>query len=89
MRRFNREAAYYPPAWLSEPEEISRAAIFNGALCGPLSHVALDSLMHFDIRPFAPFSDVNPFLGHFPHEGVYLFCSVAAIAGGCGGIAIK
>ncbi len=89
VRRFNREAAYYNLAWLSEPAELSRAARFNGALSGTLSHVVLDSLMHLDIRPFAPFSDANPFLGHFSHEGVYLFCTVAAITGGSGWIAAK
>jgi membrane-bound metal-dependent hydrolase YbcI (DUF457 family) len=33
-----------------------------GAAIGTLSHVALDSIMHADIRPFAPFTDANPLL---------------------------
>jgi membrane-bound metal-dependent hydrolase YbcI (DUF457 family) len=33
-----------------------------GAFAGTWSHVVLDSVMHDDIAPFAPFSDANPLL---------------------------
>ena len=33
-----------------------------GAIIGTYSHIVLDSIMHMDITPFAPFSDMNPLL---------------------------
>lgn len=41
------------------PRPLARAATL-GALLGAWSHVALDSVMHADIRPLAPFSEANP-----------------------------
>src|SRR4051794_36348092 len=38
-------------------------AVTSGAAAGAYSHVLLDSIMHRDIRPIAPFSDANPLLG--------------------------
>lgn len=37
--------------------------ILVGATLGSYSHIVLDSLMHGDIRPFAPLSEANPWLG--------------------------
>lgn len=37
-------------------------AVWAGALVGTLSHVALDAIMHGDMRPFWPVSDWNPLL---------------------------
>lgn len=33
-----------------------------GAIIGTYSHIVLDSIMHTDITPLAPFSDMNPLL---------------------------
>ncbi|MGH8241674.1 MAG: hypothetical protein ACREXP_32275, partial [Steroidobacteraceae bacterium] len=41
---------------------LSVRAVALGAIAGTYSHVVLDSLMHADMRPFAPFSDANPLL---------------------------
>jgi membrane-bound metal-dependent hydrolase YbcI (DUF457 family) len=38
-------------------------AVTLGAIAGTYSHVVLDSLLHADMRPFAPFSAANPLLG--------------------------
>jgi len=40
-------------------------ALLSG-LFGSYSHVALDSMMHADVRPFAPFSSSNGLLGAVP-----------------------
>ena len=52
-----------------------------GAFIGTYSHVALDSLMHLDIRPFAPFSDDNAILGAISYPMLHVACAVAGVAG--------
>ncbi len=47
--------------WLNA--EFHPTAIGLGGLSGAFSHVLLDSLVHEDMAPFAPFSSENPFLG--------------------------
>jgi hypothetical protein len=42
---------------------VGAAIVAIGATAGTFSHVLLDSVMHSDIRPFAPFSDSNPLRG--------------------------
>jgi len=37
--------------------------------------------MHFDMRPFAPFSDANPMLDAMSKLDVYLLCVVAGVLG--------
>lgn len=71
-------------AWMCEPEQTSAGVVWVSALFGTLSHVFLDSLMHHDIRPFAPFSNANPFLGLVSHDGVYWLCLAMGIAGAVG-----
>jgi membrane-bound metal-dependent hydrolase YbcI (DUF457 family) len=56
-------------------------AVTVGAFFGSLSHVALDSLMHHDIHPLAPFSQANPLMGLVSHDGVYQLCAIAGVLG--------
>jgi hypothetical protein len=58
-----------------------KPALVFGALAGTLSHVALDSLMHHDIRPLAPFSTANGLLGVVPLDALHLACVAAGVAG--------
>lgn len=57
-------------------------AVTLGALAGTYSHVALDSVMHADMKPFAPFSDANPLLGALLLNTLHGFCVLAGIVGG-------
>ena len=41
--------------WLSTETDISVVSSFTGAFVGAYSHIILDSLMHFDVKPFEPF----------------------------------
>lgn len=50
-------------------------AVTLGALVGAWSHVFLDSLMHGDITPLAPFSDANPMLGVLTLGQLHLLCA--------------
>ena len=55
----------------------------GGARCvpGTYSHVVLDSLMHADMHPFAPFSDANPLLGAVFLNTLHGFCLLAGLVG--------
>lgn len=55
--------------------------IFVGATLGAYSHIALDSLMHGDIQPFAPFSEANPLLGIVSLDALHGSCVISGIAG--------
>ncbi|MDH5667096.1 MAG: DUF4184 family protein [Nitrospira sp.] len=81
LRRYNQEVTAYKLRWLSEPIEPTRIAMWSGALWGTLSHIILDSFMHDDIRPFAPFSDANPLLHLISHDDVYQLCVVLGVIG--------
>jgi membrane-bound metal-dependent hydrolase YbcI (DUF457 family) len=56
-------------------------AVALGAIFGTYSHVLLDSLMHADMNPFAPFSDRNPLLGAVFLNTLHGFCVVAGVVG--------
>ena len=51
------------------------------ALIGSFSHVLLDSLMHADLQPFAPFSAANPFLHAVTVNALHLFCLYSGLIG--------
>jgi membrane-bound metal-dependent hydrolase YbcI (DUF457 family) len=51
-------------------------AVVLGAAVGVYSHVLLDSIMHRDIRPLAPFSDTNPLLGVISLSALHWSCLV-------------
>jgi membrane-bound metal-dependent hydrolase YbcI (DUF457 family) len=59
----------------------SALGVLSGGLAGGLSHPLLDGIMHADLRPFMPWSDVNPFLGLIGLAQLHLACVAAAIAG--------
>ena len=52
-----------------------------GALVGSVSHVVLDSIMHADIRPLAPFSDANPLLRVVSLGTLHASCVAAGVFG--------
>ena len=69
------------PSFVSE--RISFLAACSGAFCGAYSHVLLDSIMHADMRPFAPLSPVNPMLGALSFWQVHLLCVGLGVFGIC------
>ena len=68
-------------ARLAVAEEISLTAATLGAFVGTYSHVLLDSLMHPDIQPLAPFSSANPLLGRISVLVLHLLCVAAGMLG--------
>lgn len=66
------EARFLPISW---PVTIISAFI------GSYSHVLLDSVMHADVEPFAPFLLSNPFLGFVSIEVLHKFCLYSGLLG--------
>lgn len=81
VRRWNREVKHHHLDWLAEHVPVSKGAAIAGAFFGTFSHIALDSLMHHDIHPFAPFSNANPLNNLVSHDGVYQLCAVIGVFG--------
>lgn len=59
--------AFWPAAW--------------GALFGAWSHVLLDSVMHSDITPLAPFDYGNPLFMALPVRQLHAWCVASALLG--------
>ncbi|MDD4929497.1 MAG: hypothetical protein PHP85_09495 [Gallionella sp.] len=57
-----------------------RQVVFGAAL-GSYSHIVFDSIMHSDIRPFAPLSDGNPLLGLVSLGTLHWSCLAAGAVG--------
>jgi membrane-bound metal-dependent hydrolase YbcI (DUF457 family) len=69
------------PNWFSW-QQLTLLPVTAGAFLGSFSHVVLDGVMHADMRPFAPWSDANPFL-HLVSLGVlHGSCVITAVLGG-------
>jgi membrane-bound metal-dependent hydrolase YbcI (DUF457 family) len=60
-------------------QDLGMRAVAIGAAAGTISHVLLDSVMHSDIRPFAPFSDSNPLLGVISVQTLHGSCVVSGL----------
>ena len=89
VRRWNQEVRYHKLEWLVEVEKVSKLAVLSGAFFGTLSHLMLDSLMHHDIHPLAPFSNANPLLGLVSHDAVYQLCVVMGVLGTAAWVLLK
>lgn len=81
LRRWNRELLLHRMGCLLEPESFARLPAIAGAFVGTVSHVILDSIMHFDISPLAPWSNANTLLGLIPIEALHQFCILAGLFG--------
>jgi hypothetical protein len=78
--------AWLSPAqarWLAYEPRISGLAAAVGAFIGAYSHVAVDSIMHTDVHPFAPLSDARPWLGAVSVESLQGVCLLS------GGVALS
>jgi len=62
-------------------KELTLGQVVSGAALGGYTHIMLDSIMHADIRPLAPFSDSNVLLDIVPLETLHWFCVGAGVLG--------
>lgn len=89
LPRWNRELAYHRLDWLAEEAKLMRTPIIVGAFSGTISHVALDSLMHADMTPLAPWSIKNGLLGVISIDALQKICVVAGVIGIAGWIFVR
>ena len=78
MRRLARSIRL--PNWF-EWQQLTLPSVIVGALLGSYSHIVLDGIMHADMRPFAPWSDANPFLYAVSLSTLHWTCIALGIAG--------
>ena len=81
LRRWNFELSIYHLDWLATPESFAPVAVIAGAVVGTVSHVLLDSFMHADMSPFAPWSNANGLLDVISIEALQRFCIIAGLFG--------
>ena len=60
---------------------ISWPAAVVGAFAGTYSHVLLDSVMHADMEPLAPFSGSNALLGLVSAGALHVGCALSGVLG--------
>ena len=62
-------------------QSLNPLPIWLGAVAGSYSHIVFDSVMHSDIAPLSPFSEVNVLYQLVPLSELHLFCVFAAVSG--------
>lgn len=67
--------------WVRGPRLISWPAAIAGAFVGTYSHVFLDSIMHFDMQPLGPLSEVNALLHAISVGSLHLLCVLSGVLG--------
>lgn len=67
--------------WFGVPTHLPWPAIVISALLGSYSHVFLDSLMHQDMQPWAPFHHDNAWLHRITLEQLYGACLLSGFVG--------
>lgn len=68
-------------AWLVEPASEEWLPVVLGTFAGTYSHVLLDSIMHADMTPLAPFSHGNAVLGSLSYAGIHIACVISGMVG--------
>lgn len=89
LRRWNTEILHYRLAWLHESGNWTTRTFLLSALAGTLSHVVLDSVMHLDMAPWAPWSKANGLYSAVSLSFLHWACTVGIFAGSMGWIAMK
>jgi len=59
-------------------QALTQRAVLGGAVAGGYSHIVLDSVMHADIRPWAPFSQANAIYSLISIEALQTLCLACA-----------
>jgi membrane-bound metal-dependent hydrolase YbcI (DUF457 family) len=67
--------------WVPTLTRARFAACLAGAALGAWSHVALDAIMHDDVRPFAPWSNANPLLDAVSLPALHQLCLASGLLG--------
>ncbi|HUF81791.1 MAG TPA: hypothetical protein VMN03_11685, partial [Burkholderiales bacterium] len=89
LRAWNAGLSPAQARWLAYEPGISTKAAGAGAFIGAYSHVAIDSIMHGDMEPFAPFTAASPWLHAVQLETLHLACVAAGLIGVTGLFVIR
>jgi hypothetical protein len=81
VKKWNDNLSKKQKEWLYVKPTISIKSAIMGSVLGAYSHVFLDSIMHYDIKPFSPFSDRNGLFGIITIDQLDLFCVLSGIIG--------
>ncbi len=81
LRLWNSRLSKRQQRWLYIPPSISWMAAITGAFIGVYSHVLLDSIMHADMRPFAPLSAHNGLLYVITIDELHTVCLALGLFG--------
>ena len=81
IRVWNSRLSEAQARWLEVEPRIAALPAAIGAVTGAWSHVLLDSLMHADMRPFAPFSAADGMDRFFSFAEIQGFCVLAGALG--------
>jgi hypothetical protein len=81
LRLWNSRLNEAQARWLRVEPRIDALPAATGALIGGWSHVLLDSLMHSDVEPLAPFAHGNAMLQWVTLGQLELFCVVTGVLG--------
>jgi hypothetical protein len=76
-----RVVRHLPDSRWTSWRHLTIGAVVWGALLGAWSHVLLDSIMHADITPLAPFSDANALHRAVDLRTLHVFCVFAGVVG--------
>ncbi len=89
LRRWNHEVVHYGMPWLQETVSWKPRVLVVSALAGTFSHVLLDSVMHLDIQPWAPWSDANGLYASLSLPTLHLLCTAGMVVGALGWVALR
>jgi membrane-bound metal-dependent hydrolase YbcI (DUF457 family) len=81
LRRWNRELRHHRLGWLADSDAVAWGPAAIGSFVGAYSHVALDSIMHVDMRPFSPLDGSNLLLSAISIETLHIVCVVSGFIG--------
>ena len=81
LKLWNNSLAPEDKRWLGSGIKISHLSAWTGAVIGAYSHLILDSIMHLDIKPLAPFRDENQLLGVLGMMELHVLCLILLGAG--------
>lgn len=63
------------------PLRVVWPVVWASAFVGTYTHVLLDSVMHGDMTPYYPFSELNPLLGAIGYDMLHRLCVYSGLAG--------
>jgi hypothetical protein len=81
LRRFQPDPRSPALVWLHGGDTITWPAATLSAVAGGYTHVLLDSVMHWDMQPFAPWYRDNALLHVISVDALHVVCVVSGLAG--------